>query len=286
MRASAEIPPPARNADVAAQQAAFAAALLDTNRDVPEAVVAENEATRLKRFRVYRNNVYASLIEVLRARYPVIERLVGPEFFHAMARDFVERHPPRSRTLLEYGGMLPEFLEAFEPARDYPYFPDVARLEWLRNLAYHAADVGTASLGELSAIDPANLYQTRFVFHPSAHLIASPYPVVSIWAANTQDAEPRPEQLDLAGEAALVVRNELEVLVLPLDAGEYAFAEALAQGLVFGEAVEMVTSRHPNFDLSKALARLFSSSAISAIETFPSVEHDRDKKSAEAEAAA
>ena len=44
-----------------------------------------------RRFGVYRNNVYASLIDVLAGRFPVVARLVGEEFFRAMARAYVEQ---------------------------------------------------------------------------------------------------------------------------------------------------------------------------------------------------
>ncbi|WP_072394627.1 DNA-binding domain-containing protein [Hyphomicrobium sp. CS1GBMeth3] len=254
---------------IADLQATFAAALLDADRNVPAEIVAQSEPCRLKRFSVYRNNVYASLVEVLRARFPAIARLVGEEFFRAMARVFAGRHPPRSRILLEYGEALPEFLETFEPVQDYPYLADVARLEWLRNVAYHAADAPSASLHELSAIEPARLPEARLVLHPSAFVVASPYPVVSIWAANTNDAEPRPFESGLPGEAALVVRKELEVLVLPLHAGAFAFTQELLKGLFFGEAVEAALCRDPRFDLSRTLAQLFSAAAVSGIETDP-----------------
>ncbi len=66
---------------------------------------------RPKRFRVHRNTVFASLTGALRARYPVIERLVGADFFEAAARHFIEAHPPRSPMLIEYGDGFAAFLE-------------------------------------------------------------------------------------------------------------------------------------------------------------------------------
>ena len=39
-----------------------------------------------QRFAVYRNNVTVSLTEALAQRFPVIKRLVGEEFFAALAR--------------------------------------------------------------------------------------------------------------------------------------------------------------------------------------------------------
>ena len=50
----------------AAIQAEFAAALLDPDRPVPEAVTAHTARRPLRRFAVYRNNVVAGLVNALR----------------------------------------------------------------------------------------------------------------------------------------------------------------------------------------------------------------------------
>jgi hypothetical protein len=58
-------------------QGAFACAVLDASAAVPGAVVRNAGGTPSRRFGVYRNNVYASLIDVLARRFPVAARLVG-----------------------------------------------------------------------------------------------------------------------------------------------------------------------------------------------------------------
>ena len=93
-----------------------------------------------KRFGVYRNNVIAGLVSSLAARFPVVGRLVGDEFFGAMARCYVIDQPPRSPVLLLYGDTFPEFIENFVPAGSIEYLADVARLEFAKGRAYHATD--------------------------------------------------------------------------------------------------------------------------------------------------
>ncbi|NWG24643.1 MAG: putative DNA-binding domain-containing protein, partial [Pseudorhodoplanes sp.] len=99
----------------AERQSGFARALLDPARGVPPGVIAHTGHRIQKRFAVYRNNVTASLVTALRTRFPVIEKLVGDEFFAAMARVFVLENPPRSPILAEYGDSFPSFLERFAP---------------------------------------------------------------------------------------------------------------------------------------------------------------------------
>ena len=78
----------------------FAGAVLDTEAAVPAPLSRKTGGVPSRRFGVYRNNVYASLIEVLSGRFPVVARLVGEAFFRAMARVYIEREPPRSAVLL------------------------------------------------------------------------------------------------------------------------------------------------------------------------------------------
>jgi len=230
---------------------------------------APGRLIRSERFRVYRNNVFASLINALRARYPVIERLVGEDFFEAAAAHFIEAHPPRSPILIDYGEDFSAFLASFEPADTLPYLADVARLEWLRHRAYHAADRKALGPSDLGGAPSDRVSALRFEFHPSAALVVSPYPIVSIWETNARDAGTHPIGPDLAGEAALVVRPDIEVHVFRLDEVEHAFAAALAQGATLGQAVaEGVES--DGFNLAPALAKLIAAGAFCSYAFSPS----------------
>jgi hypothetical protein len=216
-----------------------------------------------KRFRVYRNTFFATLIDALRARYPVTERLVGEEFFEAAAAHFIEAHPPRSPVLIEYGEGFGTFLEGFEPAAALPYLADVARLEWLRHKAYHAADRKALGLSDLASAPQDRAYAMKFEFHPSAALLISPYPIVSIWETNATDAETRPIGPHLPGEAALVLRPALDVHVVRLDEAEHAFAAELAEGATLGEAAAGGAALC-GLNVPTALAKLISAGAFAS----------------------
>lgn len=222
---------------------------------------APGRLIRSKRFRVYRNNVFASLVNTLRARYPVIERLVGEDFYEAAARHFIEAHPPRSPMLIDYGEGFSAFLESFEPADTLPYLADVARLEWLRQRAYHAADRKALGLSDLARAPSDRASALTFEFHPSTALIVSPYPIVSIWETNAHDAETRPIGPDLTGEAALVVRPDYDVLVVRLDEAEHAFTTALYEGATLREAAAK-GAEFDGFNLAPAFAKLITAGAF------------------------
>ena len=64
-------------------QEAFASAVLDADAALPAQVTRKGGGAPTRRFAVYRNNVYAGLIDVLAGRFPVVARLVGEDFFRA-----------------------------------------------------------------------------------------------------------------------------------------------------------------------------------------------------------
>lgn len=233
----------------------FAGALLDADRPLPAAVTSHGARAPQKRFAVYRNNVVVGLVETLRAQFPATERIVGTEFFAAMARVYVVSEPPRSPILVNYGGGFPGFIEQFEPAAELPYLADVARLEIARTRAYHAADAAALDPSRWQGLDPGALATVRVALHPSLQILRSHYPIVTIWSMNAGDAEPASIE-DCGPEDALVVRPQFDVEVRKLPPGGATFLHALASGAALGDAAATAATDHPEFDLAASLAAL------------------------------
>ena len=105
----------------------FAPALLNVENPVPDDLIDPKGRPVGRRFDVYRNNVVHSLSEALGVAYPVIQKLVGEEFFKAMANVFVRQFPPSSPMMFQFAPEFPIFLESFPPVAHLPYLPDVAR---------------------------------------------------------------------------------------------------------------------------------------------------------------
>ncbi len=242
-------------------QHAFASALLDPAQQVPGAVTSHDTAVPEKRFAVYRNNVVTSLTDALKTRFPAVERIVGEEFFAATARVFVTEHPPRSPILMTYGDDFPDFITGFPPAEDLPYLADVARLEAARTRAYHAADATPIDPQFLQTLTPGALASTRVALHPSAQIIRSQHPIVTIWAMNAGEAGLAPVE-DWRCEDALVIRPGLEVEVRLLPPGGAAFLQALAKGTPLAAAVEIALSDNSRFDLTANLALLIGAGLV------------------------
>lgn len=240
-------------------QTAFARALLDPEAAVPVGIVDPQGRPAPKRFSVYRNNVASSLTRALEAAFPTVRKLVGDEFFAAMAGVFLRAHPPRSRMLMLYGDAFPGFLEGFPPVAQLGYLPDVARLDQAMRESYHAADsspLGEVQFRRLIGGDIAGL---RLRLAPSLRLMRSRWPVVSIWIANAEGGpSPKP-----GPEDALVLRPEFDPRPHRLPPGGGAFVQGLLEGLTLEQSLEQAAA---DVDLPAVLSLLVVGQAIIGVE--------------------
>lgn len=245
-------------------QRRFARALRDPGLAAPQSLRGRTENGRSRRFDVYRNNMTVSLIDALESTFPAVYKLVGGEYFAAAARAYISEHPPRSPVLLLYGESFGEFLDRFPSASGVPYLGDVARLEWARINALHAADVEPARIDVLSRLSEESLESAALTPHPSLGLVASRWPVVSLWQASI---DPNGEvEVDMRNpEQALVVRPALRVEVRRLPPGGAVFVNAMLSGCRLGEAARQAAGSFENFDLAMLLRLVFEAGAVAAV---------------------
>jgi hypothetical protein len=186
--------------------------------------------------RAYRANVAGNQAAALGGAYPVVRKIVGEPFFDALAFAYAQAYPSTCGDLNRYGALLAQFVASFPQTLDLPYLPDVARMEWLVHRAYYAADPPAFDASALAGTDPAR-WKLRLAA-PCA-LMASAWPVASIWAAH-QDGASRPEDIALSarGERVLVCRPRWRGEARALPAGEFGFLRAIEDGARLGEALE------------------------------------------------
>jgi hypothetical protein len=244
----------------ATMQCDFAEAMLDADRSPPATLRTWNGSDPARRFAVYRNNVVVSLTQALADTFPVVQRLVGDEFFAAMAGVYLREQPPRSPVLALWGDGFADWLAAFAPARALPYLPDMARLERARVLAWQAADASPmpeAALREKLA-DAPKLPLSRPTLHPSCRVLRSPFDVYGLWVVHQQEGDWPAVDIDRPC-ATLVLRDAAdEVLVIGLDPTCADFVAALVAGATLAEAL----AHAPGFDLVATLALLLRHGAI------------------------
>jgi hypothetical protein len=245
-------------------QTEFAEALRDPSAEMPAGVSGPDGAPAPRRFAVYRNNVVVGLVNAVASAFPAVKRIVGDDFFTAMARIYVVAEPPSSPVLMDYGVTFADFIASFEPAASLPYLSDIARIERAWREAYHAEEATPLGLSDLARVSEADLANLRFRLHPSLRLVRSAFPALTIWRMNVSDEPPRPVDFTVA-EDALIVRPDAEVEVRVVPPGGAAFVAALGAGETFGEAAARGLADAEDFDLAGNISGLVAARALRAI---------------------
>jgi hypothetical protein len=202
-------------------------------------------------FEIYRRTAANSLADILAAHFPVTRRMIGDDSFVAIAHSYTIQFPPRSPGLVDYGNALPAFIRTRGRTPSIEYLADIAEIEAARLRAYHAADAVPVTLGAFSRGLTIDL-------HPSASLVSSRFPVVSIWESNLRNDDALPRWRP---EAALIVRPEREVQVWRLPHGGYAFLSAIMDGHRLSDAAQRATEQDADFDIDANVEILIEANA-------------------------
>jgi len=230
--------------------------LLSYDLDTLIGHVAGGGQTAEQRLDTYTNTVLVNRQNALRATYPVVERLVGAEFFSYAAYTFAKLYPSRSGNLDDYGAEFAEFLVSFEPVATLPYLPDVARLE------LRIEQVGIAGDGQVVRRLPTLLSAYGLGLDRGIHLRAgsrllkSAYPVHRIWQVN-QAGYVGDDHVDLSlgGAELLIRRRGFTIEIVSLDPDEFAFLSALAAGTSLALAIAAARAVSVHFDATACLYR-------------------------------
>jgi hypothetical protein len=251
----------ASTSGLAAVQQAFGAALFGGAVDAELAPLLKGDP---RRFGIYRGNLGAHWTRALSSAYPVLRRLVGDEFFDALARVYGRAHPAVDPDLNRFGAALPDFLAGFAPAAGYPYLADVARLEWAVHEAWFAPDADGPP-ATLACLAPDAFEAARAVLHPSLRLHASPWATAALWHAHQEGGPDFPDALR-ADTYTLVLRPRFDVRVEAIGAAEHAALSRLARGDTFGVALDAAFDVDEDFDVAAQLRRWLDHGIVTKIE--------------------
>ncbi|MBL8630062.1 MAG: putative DNA-binding domain-containing protein [Rhodospirillaceae bacterium] len=232
--------------------------LLDLQRTFRNTVAGPTDdaaalVTTPRRLAIYRNNVQKSLVDVLSAAFPVVQRIVGERFFFALARDFAVKHLPDVPHLSVYGAGFPDFISGHAETKTLPYLSDVARLEWLRGEAYFAADALALDPQALAGVPAQSVSALKLQLHPATRLMQSMFPVHRIWAVHQLGDGDIPAVDMSVAESALITRAQYQVTVREIDAADAVFVKACAKGENLEAAASAALATDEGFDLQGAL---------------------------------
>jgi len=245
-------------------QGAVTRAIVFGDTDRIAGAVASDGIAAVRRLRVYRNHYGITLREALAATYPVVRRLVGERCFSMLAREYITLSPPKNPCLFAYGDGFPLYLGAVSILDPYPYLPDVARLEWMLNVARHAPDAPALTGADLTRVPQAQFPSLVFSFHPACQCVASRFPIDRIWRANQEDSLAE-MHIDLGEEPVemLVQRDaDGDVGWLRLHPAVARFIRRLRAARPLGEAWADALQCDAAFDGTRTLVQLIESRAL------------------------
>jgi Putative DNA-binding domain len=169
---------------------------------------------------------------------------------------------PPPRPAPTRGGGCANGVDSAEAQQAPACFADVARLEnaWVE--AYHAEDASVATVGDLAALSPDSLPNTRIAFHAAARLLRFATPAATVWAS-AQSSDHPVALPEAPGEDALITRPDCDVRVRVLPPGGYDFALKMREGATLIEALTALDD--PAFDFGAHLVGLVESGAVASI---------------------
>ena len=243
--------------DLGGTQSAFSLALFDARKE-PQALplFKGDEQLTGPRFALYRGNLTGNWNKALGNAYPVLKELVGDEFFGGLARAYGKSYPSDNGDLNMFGAHFAQFLQDFEHVAGYPYFPDMARLEWALHRAHYAADGDRVGAEDLAQFSPQLLDSARFTLRPACSLMHSDWAVVDVWQAHQPGMDSAfPDDLASASYG-LIVRPHWKTDLLALTPAAYTVLSALVAGETLGGSLDAGLAIDADFDFALKSAEM------------------------------
>ena len=186
--------------------------------------------------KIYKDTIDAQLINTLKIVFPICESMLGEDFFSAMAYQYIKDYPSQSSNLNEYGKHMPIFMKSFNPLEDYPYFSDIAVME------YNYDEISRVPFTNIEDKDLSNFDESQYnslIFKPveSLRLFSSLNKVAQIWKMYKDDDI---KEINIYGETTyyMIYKVYYQAHVIEITYDEYEFLNASKQDLCLEEIVE------------------------------------------------
>ena len=235
-------------ADLQALQATFGRCLRSTHPSSTDLCVlagSDGAFTFGEQLDVYRNNAWQSFLRALERTYPVTQRRVGAEFFRQLTHEYRALHPSQHGDLHWIGEAFPAWLAVRLADTGYEWLADLARLEWACEESVAAAHLQAVGAGSLGGVDAEVLPHLALQWQPSLRLVASRFPIWSVWQSNQLEHAAPPIDLAAGAEHCVVACVAERVAVYRLDEPDHRLLQHLLAGMSLEAATETAAADAP-----------------------------------------
>jgi hypothetical protein len=199
---------------------------------------------RSERLAVYVNGYPARVQEAIEESFPAVTHLIGHRATHELVERYLHALTRHSYNLNDVGAKLPGFLCRDLLCARFPFLPDLARLEWAINQAFHAHQRAPLDPASLATWTDAQWQRAVLHFQPSVALVCSPWPIRDLWAARETPREAIDLDLRDRPDQVRVWRTGLEVHCTSVGRDEALLLETLLAGQTLGAAMERLAANN------------------------------------------
>lgn len=216
----------------------------------------------------YRGNGREHARVALRAQFPTVLAMLGEEAFDAVAARHWLARPPRRGDLAWVGEDFADTLAEQDELRPWPWLADSARLDWaLWDLQRQPQPaLQPADLQRLAELPPSTL---RLRLAPGARLLASDWPIVTLWQhhrAPAPDARACRDALQQGAQTAWVWRTGWQAQAVALPPTTARWMQALQTLPALEPALQAADDA---FDLAAWLQQAVQQGWIDAVDALP-----------------
>lgn len=215
---------------------------------------------------VYRNNIFGNFDSVLKTIYPSIKKLVGDDCFDNLCKKYHQQYPSKSGNLDEYGKYFYKLVMDLENEHKLAYLKDLSKLEWKYHFAYFALDVADFEIEKFQNLKEKDLFKVKFKLHPSCCLMASKYPIDSIWKFSKTNGRKKLNLKNLKKESILIERAKWRTNITNLLDTEFLFLKQIKQGQNLYQIYQNLSKENPNFDIGFLINKYISGGVIASYE--------------------
>lgn len=215
---------------------------------------------------VYHNAYRAQLIDCLAETYAQTHAWLGDEAFLAAMREHVERTPPNSWTLGDYGESFGRTLAVLHP--DDPEIAELALLEWRLLRVFESGD---APALPSSAIGEIDWDVSSLVLVPSLQMVPVFTNAGAIWSALVAGATPPAVALLPEPAVMLIWRQDFTPCFRTIEMIEHAAMAQVTAGVGFADLCTALVETHGEEDglalAGEMLGQWFADGLISKVIT-------------------
>jgi hypothetical protein len=203
------------------------------------------DLSKADRLAIYGEGYFLRIVDCLANIFVSVRNIVGEhEFDHHLGRDFLVKHPSVHRCIDNVGKEFADFMKKRPETKDFPFLPDLARLEWAYHETFYADEREDFDFASLKDVPVEKWAAATVDIDGSVHLLTAAYPIEPVWRDDGRWARRRLKAIKAKKSHILIFRRpDAQVRVAPIEPAAHLLLTMLADGRTFGAALQAASRK-------------------------------------------